>query len=102
MRPIRTLGVFLGGFVLLAMLYVGSYALLVSNDVHPMAIPERTVVVDPDRFYFRRIRPEYCFGGELAETIFAPVHEVDLAWRYDHWHFTFNIPPLTTKLSTKR
>jgi hypothetical protein len=80
-------GTYLIAFVLatlvgLPLLYVGSYFALVRRDsssVISFAMP------DGSMGYLVVPAPKYAIGGELAETVFGPLHFLDRKLRPGRW-----------------
>jgi hypothetical protein len=68
--PWRELGYAVGFIVLMGVLYVGAYFAMVDRG---------------SNILFYGWTPEYRFGGSAAETIFAPIHEVDRHVRAEFW-----------------
>lgn len=62
----------LAGLMLLAVVYFGSYCLMVTPDA---------MVFDAAGF----AKPEYRFGGEVVETLFSPVFALDRRFRPERW-----------------
>lgn len=65
-------------FLLLPLLYVGSYFALV------LPGPAGVVTVPPHGWYLERHK--YRAGGSVADVIFWPVEQVDKALRPDVWN----------------
>src|SRR5688572_17305060 len=72
--PSKELGLALCFIALLAILYVGFYAVLVTPSEH----------LDIEEHAFISV-PEYRIGGDTAKALFDPIQQLDLRLRPNSW-----------------
>ena len=88
------------GFVAMAVcLYVATYRVLVRPDLvsiddclSALKSGKRvyqksgTLLPRENEGFVVRLNPAYAIGGDVAKALFAPIHELDVAWRRETWH----------------